>query len=65
MHTRDGYDVLVADDAEAFADAVVRLHEDPALWAMLSRNGLDNVARHFSLDAARDTVRQVFFAKQR
>lgn len=62
MHTRDGHDVLVADDADAFADAVVRLHEDEALWTTLSRNGLDNVARHFSLDAARDTVRQVFFA---
>ncbi|MFC3659698.1 glycosyltransferase [Luteimonas notoginsengisoli] len=62
MHTRDGYDVLVADDADAFADAVVRLHEDEALWTTLSANGLDNVARHFSLDAARDAVRQVFFA---
>src|SRR3546814_2511225 len=57
MHLRDGHDVLVADDAAAFADAVVRLHEDEALWTTLSRNGLDNVARHFSLDAARDTVR--------
>jgi glycosyltransferase involved in cell wall biosynthesis len=62
MHTRDGHDVLVADDADAFAEAVVRVHEDEALWTMLSRNGLDNVARHFSHDAARDTVRQVFFA---
>jgi GT2 family glycosyltransferase len=62
MHTRDGHDVLVADDADAFADAVVRVHEDEALWTMLSCNGLDNVARHFSHDAARDTVRQVFFA---
>src|SRR3546814_1900450 len=43
MHLRDGHDVLVADDAAAFADAVVRLHEDEALWTTLSRNGLDNV----------------------
>jgi GT2 family glycosyltransferase len=63
MHTRDAHDVLVADDADAFADAVVRLHEDEALWTTLSRNGLDNVARHFSLDAARDTVRRIFFAR--
>jgi len=60
MHLRDGQDVLVADDAQGFADAVVRLHEDPALWAELSANGLRNVAEHFSLDAARDTVRRVF-----
>jgi GT2 family glycosyltransferase/glycosyltransferase involved in cell wall biosynthesis len=60
MHLHDGTDVLVGDSAEAFADAVVRLYRDEALWSTLSRNGLDSVAAHFSLDAARDTVRRVF-----
>ena len=61
MHLQDGVDVLVADEAQAFADAVVRLYEDEALWTRLSASGLDNVTRHFSLDAARETVRRVFF----
>ena len=61
MHLRDGHDVLVADTAEAFADAVMRLYRDEALWQQLSCNGLENVSRHFSLDAARDAVRRVFF----
>ncbi len=61
MHLRDGHDVLVADAPEAFAEAVVRLYGDEALWNALARNGLENVARHFSLDAARGTVRRVFF----
>ena len=61
MHLRDGFDVLVADGAQAFAAAVVRLYQDEALWNQLSRNGLDNVTRHFSMDAARDVVRRVFF----
>lgn len=60
MHLRDGEDVLVADDPQAFADAVVRLYEDEALWNALARSGLDSVARNFSLEAARDTVRRVF-----
>jgi GT2 family glycosyltransferase/glycosyltransferase involved in cell wall biosynthesis len=60
MHLRDGEDVLVADDADAFADAVVRLYRDEALWQRLSAAGLRNVADHFSLDAARETVRRVF-----
>lgn len=60
MHLADGRDVLVADDPAAFADAVLRLHEDAALWARLSANGRGNIARHFSMDAARDTVRRVF-----
>jgi O-antigen biosynthesis protein len=59
MHLRDGEDVLVAEDAAAFADAVVRLHEDEALWTRLRDAGLRNVERHFSLESGRDVVRRV------
>ncbi|UHQ19817.1 glycosyltransferase [Lysobacter sp. KIS68-7] len=59
MHLHDGEDVLVADEANAFADAIVRLHEDEALWTRLRDAGLHSVARHFSLDAARPVVREV------
>lgn len=59
MHLRDGEDVLVADDARSFADAVTRLYSDEALWQRLAEHGLANVQRHFSLDAARDVVRRV------
>jgi hypothetical protein len=52
MHLRDGEDVLVADDAEPFAQAVLRAYDDAALWAALVGNGLRNVQAHFSLDAA-------------
>ena len=65
MHLRDGQDVLVADGAEAFADAVVRLHDDEALWRRLSANGLRNIAHHFSMDAARGTVARVFLEQER
>ncbi len=61
MYLRDGTDVLVADEAASFADAVVRLHGDATLWTQFSENGLHNIARHFSMDAARDTVQRVFF----
>ncbi|WP_312109548.1 glycosyltransferase [Stenotrophomonas indicatrix] len=61
MHLRAGQDVLVADDAAGFADAVVRLYQDPVLWQQLAAAGLANVAEHFSLDAASATVQRVFF----
>lgn len=61
MHLQAGEDVLVADDAAGFADAVVRLYQDPQLWQQLADAGLANVARHFSLQAAEATVRRVFF----
>ncbi len=39
MELVDGRDVLLADGAEAFAAACVRLHGDAALWARLSQAG--------------------------
>lgn len=59
MHVEGGTDVIVADDATAFAEAVVRLYEDAALWNALSQRGIENVRRHFSFDAARAALRKV------
>jgi O-antigen biosynthesis protein len=53
MHLVDGQDVLVADTADAFADAVVRLVDDDALWRRLRDGGWENTRRFFSRDAAR------------
>ncbi len=61
MHLRDGVDALIADSAQDFAAAVVRLYGDEALWRRLSAGGHDNILRHFSADAARATVRRIFF----
>ncbi|MNW13897.1 hypothetical protein D3C71_2119680 [compost metagenome] len=62
MHLQDGQDVLVADGSQAFADAVLRLYDDAALWQQLSGNGLANIAEHFSMDAACLAVQRVFFS---
>nr|MBP6798187.1 glycosyltransferase [Luteimonas sp.] len=61
MHLVDGHDVLVAEGADAFADAVVRLYGDASLWHRLCTNGRENIRKHFSLDAARNAVRRIFF----
>lgn len=63
MHLHDGQDVLVADGSQAFADAVLRLYDDAELWQRLSDNGLANIARYFSMEAARQAVQRVFFAR--
>jgi GT2 family glycosyltransferase/glycosyltransferase involved in cell wall biosynthesis len=60
MHAEAGRDVLVAADAEGFAEAVVRAYRDEALWTSLSDHGLENVRRHFSFEAARAAVRRLF-----
>lgn len=57
MQLQHGHDVLVADGSSAFADAVRRLHDDPALWDALSRHGIDNIHRHFSPELAAAALR--------
>lgn len=59
MQLRPGHDVLVGDDAAAFADAVLRLYDDRELWEKLSANGIANVKRHYSFTAAREALRRI------
>ncbi len=59
MHLSPGEDVLVADDPEAFADAIARLYRDEALWQKLAAGGVENIRRHFSRDVARGAVRKL------
>ena len=48
MHIVDGAQALVADSAEAFASAVIRLYRDERLWAELRRSALAHMEHHFS-----------------
>ncbi len=59
MFLNDGVDVLVADEAPAFAEAVIRAYTDPVLWQTLSDGGVRNIERHFSFATAQ---RQFFSA---
>ncbi|HEX4523640.1 MAG TPA: glycosyltransferase [Casimicrobiaceae bacterium] len=52
MHLTPGSDVLVGDDPQAFADAVVLAYRDQPLWERLAAGGRDNVSRHFSREVA-------------
>jgi O-antigen biosynthesis protein len=56
MHLTPGVDVLVADDAEGFADAIVRAYHDEMLWTRLSEAGRENIRRHFSREIARGAL---------
>jgi len=53
MFLQDGDSVLVADDPGSFAEAILRLYRDPALWERLSVGGLAVMEAHFSFAAAR------------
>ncbi|MEO7250995.1 MAG: glycosyltransferase [Arenimonas sp.] len=53
MSLVDGEDVLSADNAGDFAQAVVRLYRDEALWLRLRHAGIENTRRYFSPEVAR------------
>lgn len=56
MCLTDGEDVLIANDATTFVQAVGRLQQDEELWTRLSLSGQDNVRRHFSRETAAQTL---------
>jgi len=53
-------DILVAEDAAAFASEVVRLYQDEKLWDRLSEASVKNVEEHFSIAAARNSLTTLF-----
>lgn len=59
MYLVDGENVLLATHAEAFTLAVLRLHEDEALWQRVSDASLENVRQHFSFETARHTLQRL------
>jgi glycosyltransferase involved in cell wall biosynthesis len=47
MDLRDGVHALIADDPRAFAEAIVRLYRDEALWTALSAAGRRHVDERY------------------
>jgi O-antigen biosynthesis protein len=60
MHLREGDDVLVADTPRGLADSVARLYGNRALWEKISKGGLANVSRHYSLETVSKALEQDF-----
>ena len=48
MGLTDGANALIADTPEAFADAVIRVYTENALWQRLSQQGRRHIASEFS-----------------
>jgi GT2 family glycosyltransferase len=56
---KDGQEVLVADDAAAFAAACARLYSDRDLWEAVRRTALETVRRETAPEAFTARVRQL------
>jgi GT2 family glycosyltransferase/glycosyltransferase involved in cell wall biosynthesis len=57
---RDREDILVADEPEDFARALIELYESEELWNRLSANGVRKTRALYSIEAAREKLEALF-----
>jgi O-antigen biosynthesis protein len=60
MELNDHEDILLADEPEDFARALVELYESEDLWNRLSENGIRKTRALYSIDAARKKLEFLF-----
>jgi len=60
MELTPGEDVLVADEPEEFAQALVMLYESAELWNCLSQSGIKKTRALYSVDVARERLERLF-----
>lgn len=58
MQLVDGKNVLIANDKDSFAEAIVRLNNDETLWNTLSQNSIDSL-KPFSLEEVSATLKDI------
>jgi glycosyltransferase involved in cell wall biosynthesis len=62
MHLTNGETVLIAEQPQDFAAAIVRLYRDETLWNDISGNALHHVSSRFSLSVARAALKELVCA---
>ncbi|PYL25483.1 MAG: hypothetical protein DMF44_02420, partial [Verrucomicrobia bacterium] len=60
MNLKDHEHVLVADEPQDFARALIELYESEELWKRLSQNGISKTQELYSSDAAREKLEFLF-----
>ena len=53
-------EILVADSAQHFAEAIIELYENEALWTTLAHNSVASIERSYSMAVAEEGVREIF-----
>lgn len=59
LGVRDGYDMLITQDAKEFAEATLRLLHDDALWLQLQQNARHTIAELCSFETVAQKLRAV------
>ena len=56
----DGQEVLVRDEPDAIAEAIVKLYTDREAWSYIQDKAFDFVHRNYSMEAGQQTLAEVF-----
>src|SRR5207248_5660173 len=59
MELTDHEDILIADEAQDFARALIQLYESEELWNRLSKNAIEKTKAIYSVSAARKRLRHL------
>ena len=51
-----GFDVMIADDPEAFAVAIAQLYSDRQLWGTIARNSRLRIEKHFTPEVIAERI---------
>jgi GT2 family glycosyltransferase len=62
MELENEHNVLIADDVNGFAESVIRLYQDAALWQRLSDNGCRHIASNFTPEIVEAKIRSALEA---
>jgi glycosyltransferase involved in cell wall biosynthesis len=60
MELTDHEDILVADEPEDFARALIELYQSEEIWNRLSKNGIKKTKAQYSVEAAREQLSFLF-----
>jgi glycosyltransferase involved in cell wall biosynthesis len=58
MGLENGSEALIADGAREFAEALISVYKDTALWQRLSDYGYSHIARHFTPQVVEEKIHQ-------
>lgn len=61
----NGENALIADEPEAFADAVIRLYTNEILWNKISKKSIKVIQKNYSKEVVSRKISYTFNSKKR
>ncbi|MDD5693584.1 MAG: glycosyltransferase, partial [Patescibacteria group bacterium] len=56
MGFKNNENILIADDANSFAESIIKLYLDQKLWEKISKNSIKHAKENYSYENAKDKI---------